>query len=232
MALQCIIIDDDDLAIRLLEDFVQQTTALQLVKSFENAVLAKEYLHHNSVDVIFLDIQMPYLSGLDFLEQLQQKPAVIITTSYPQYALDGYRLSVVDYLLKPFLIDRFNGAVQKAADYCHYRKMIAEGNEKSMDHLFIKSDHKMIKVLFNDIFFIEGLKQYIKIHLADKFIVTLESMKRMEELLPQDVFIRIHKSYIICTTKVDSYNNNEVNIKNTLLPVGKTYKQLLEKFFI
>jgi two-component system, LytTR family, response regulator len=231
MPLQCIIVDDDDLAIRLLEDFVQQTPALKLVKSFENAVLAKEYLTGNSIDIIFLDIQMPYLSGLDFLEQLQQKPAVIITTSYPQYALDGYRLSVVDYLLKPFLIDRFNGAVQKAADYCHYRKMIAAGNEKNMDHLFIKSDHKMIKVLFNDIFFIEGLKQYIKIHLADKFIVTLESMKRMEELLPQDVFIRIHKSYIICKNKIKSYSNSEVKIKDVLLPVGKTYKEQIEKSF-
>ncbi len=231
MPQQCLIIDDDDLAIRLLEDFVRRCPGLQLAASFENALLAKEYLARHTADVLFLDIQMPYLTGLNFLEQLEQKPAVIITTSYPQYALEGYRLSVVDYLLKPFLFTRFEEAVQKATDYCHYRQLAAAGEAKTTDHLFVKSDHKMVKVLLADIFYVEGWKQYVKLHLADKFIVTLETMKQMEALLPAADFVRIHKSYIVNRHHITSGGSGEVTVKEAVLPVGKTYRQQAERLW-
>ncbi len=226
MKWQCIIIDDDDLAIRLLEDYAKTFSNIVVVNTFENALLANEYLQKNKVDIIFVDIQMPFMTGLQFVEQLEQKAAIIITTSYPDYALDGYNLQVIDYLLKPYLPERFALAIEKAIAFCDYQNL----KEKSEpNYLFVKSNHKMVKVMYEDICFIEGLKQYLKIHLADQFIVILDSMKNMSQLLPTDEFIRIHKSYIIHKNKIENYDATGVNIKGVTLPIGKTYKVDFEK---
>jgi two-component system, LytTR family, response regulator len=229
MTWHCIIIDDDDLAIRLLEDYIKIFANITVAKTFENALLANDYLQKNKIDIIFVDIQMPFMTGLQFVAQLNQKAAIIITTSYPDYALDGYNLQVIDYLLKPYLPERFIQAIEKAIAFCDYQNL-KEGNDAN--YLFVKSNHKMVKVMHEDIFYIEGLKQYLKIHLADKFIVILDSMKNMQQLLPSNLFIRIQKSYIIHKSKIEHYDTTGVKIKGIVLPIGKTYRENFEKEFL
>jgi DNA-binding LytR/AlgR family response regulator len=227
--LNCIIVDDDDLAIRLLADFVAQNTQLNLVQRFDDAREAQSFLQTQAIDVLFVDIQMPYLTGLELVEQLAQKPAIIITTSYPQFALEGFRLSVVDYLLKPYLSSRFEEAVQKALDYCQYQQILQQ--QQQPDYLFVKADNKMVKIFFNDIVLVEGWKQYVKIHTTEKFVLTLDSMKNMEALLPANQFMRIHKSFIINKQKVTAFSGTAISLGKHQLPIGKTYKNQAEQLF-
>lgn len=235
--MRCLIVDDEYMARLLLEEYVGKIPSLELVGLCENALEAFHLLKTHPIDILFLDIQMPHLSGLEFVQTLRDKPAVIFTTAYSEYALEGFRLDAADYLLKPFSFERFAQAVGKAADVVTFRKQLFKpalsrsAELPEADHFFVKSDGKLIKVRFDDILYVEGLKEYISIYTVDKQrIITLQSIKNMESLLPGQRFVRIHKSYIIALKKIDALMGNLVEINKKLLPIGITYKdELLKK---
>ena len=230
--MRCIAVDDEKLVLDLLVDNINQVPYLQLVKACRNAMEAIEILQLEKIDLIFLDIQMPKLSGLQFIQSLQQPPMVILITAYEKYALESYNLNVVDYLLKPVPLERFLKACNKA------KKLFDLGKEKplvekeqSADHIFINVEYTLVKILFADILFIEGLKDYIKIHLApsSKPILTKMSLKGMEEKLPAGKFVRVHKSYIVAADKITIIKRDLVYLGNNEIPVSDFYKENLSK---
>jgi len=230
--MRCIAVDDEKLVLDLLVDNISQVPYLQLVKACKNAMEAIEILQQEKIDLIFLDIQMPKLSGLQFIQSLQQPPMVILITAYEKYALESYNLNVVDYLLKPVPLERFLKACNKA------KKLFDLGKEKplvekeqSADHIFINVEYTLVKILFADILFIEGLKDYIKIHLApsSKPILTKMSLKGMEEKLPAGKFVRVHKSYIVAADKITIIKRDLVYLGNNEIPVSDFYKENLSK---
>jgi len=230
--MRCIAVDDEKLVLDLLVDNINQVPYLQLVKACKNAMEAIEILQQEKIDLIFLDIQMPKLSGLQFIQSLQQPPMVILITAYEKYALESYNLNVVDYLLKPVPLERFLKACNKA------KKLFDLGKEKplvekeqSADHIFINVEYTLVKILFADILFIEGLKDYIKIHLApsSKPILTKMSLKGMEEKLPAGKFVRVHKSYIVAADKITIIKRDLVYLGNNEIPVSDFYKENLSK---
>jgi len=230
--MRCIAVDDEKLVLDLLVDNINQVPYLQLVKACRNAMEAIEILQQEKIDLIFLDIQMPKLSGLQFIQSLQQPPMVILITAYEKYALESYNLNVVDYLLKPVPLERFLKACNKA------KKLFDLGKEKplvekeqSADHIFINVEYTLVKILFADILFIEGLKDYIKIHLApsSKPILTKMSLKGMEEKLPAGKFVRVHKSYIVAADKITIIKRDLVYLGNNEIPVSDFYKENLSK---
>lgn len=229
--MRCLIVDDEYMARLLLEEYVRKIPSLELVGLCENALEAFHLLKTQAIDILFLDIQMPHLSGLEFVQTLRDKPAIIFTTAYSEHALEGFRLDAVDYLLKPFSFERFAQAVGKAADIVTFRKQhFQPAVLPAADHFFVKSDGKLIKVRFDDILYVEGLKEYISIYTTDKQrIITLQAIKNMESMLPEQRFARIHKSYIIALAKIDALVGNQVEIKKKLLPIGITYKEELLK---
>lgn len=233
MKLKCLVVDDEDLALALLEDYIRQCPELEWVGSCEDGLQAQAMLRQQEVDLLFLDIQMPFLNGLELLESLPLQPAVVITTSYPDYALEGFRLSVVDYLLKPFLFERFAQAVRKAGEFARYQRftkdnlLMTNTLSEHPDYLFVRSDYKMIKVKFDDILYIEGLKQYVKIQTLQKLIITLESLKNLEHQLPIAQFARVHKSFIVAVNQVEAIATRFVVIQKKKIPVGKTYRAAL-----
>lgn len=229
MEIKCLIADDSDLAVKLLVDYLQKIENCVVTKICENGQEVKDFLSIEKVDLVLLDIQMPFLTGIELLEQLEDKPAVIITTSYSDYALDGFRLQVVDYLLKPFLFDRFEQAVERAKEYIQYKTSLNNGNQPapSLNSLFVKADYKIIQIPFEDILYIEGWKQYVKIYTTEKCIITLERLKKMEELLPATDFIRIHKSFLVSLDKIKSSNKRVVEIKGKTVPIGNSFKEKL-----
>ena len=230
--MRCIAVDDEKLVLDLLVDNISQVPYLQLVKACRNAMEAIEILQQEKIDLIFLDIQMPKLSGLQFIQSLQQPPMVILITAYEKYALEGYNLNVVDYLLKPVPFERFLKACNKA------KKLFDLGKEKPFvekeqlpDHIFINVEYTLVKILFADILFIEGLKDYIKIHLtsSSKPVLTKMSLKGMEEKLPAGKFVRVHKSYIVATDKITIIKRDLVYLGNNEIPVSDFYKENLSK---
>ncbi|HXR83602.1 MAG TPA: LytTR family DNA-binding domain-containing protein [Hanamia sp.] len=228
--MQCIAVDDEKLVLDLLIDNIRQVPYLQLVKACRNAMEAIEVLQKEKVDLIFLDIQMPRLSGLQLIQTLQQPPMVILVTAYEQYALEGYNLNVVDYLLKPVSFERFLKACNKAKELFDLKKdKSVTPKEELPDHIFVNVEYTLVKILFSDILFIEGLKDYIKIHLAsaNKPVLTKMSLKAMEEKLPADKFIRIHKSYIVAADKIRVIKRDLINIGNHEIPVSDFYKENL-----
>lgn len=229
--IKCIAVDDEKLVLDLLADNIQQVPYLQLVKACRNAMEAIEVLQKEKIDLIFLDIQMPKLSGLQLIQTLQQPPMVILVTAYEQYALQGYNLNVVDYLLKPVSFERFLKACNKAKELFDLRNDKTILKEESPDHIFVNVEYTLVKILFTDILFIEGLKDYIKIHLASssKPVLTKMSLKAMEEKLPADKFIRIHKSYIVAADKITVIKRDLINIGTHEIPVSDFYKENLTK---
>jgi DNA-binding LytR/AlgR family response regulator len=227
--LNCIIVDDEPLAQEVIERYVLSMNDLLLIRKCSNALEAFEVLHTESIDLIFLDISMPVISGIDFLRSIKNTPAVIITTAYPDFALQGFELDVIDYLVKPVSMERFMKAVNKAIE----RKKTAAPSQTSShpktDFMFVKSEQKLVKVKFSEIEFIEGMKDYVKIFTKEKVIVTLLTMKFFEANLPSNDFIRIHKSYIINVDAIKSISGNEVEMKNMKLPIGSIYKENLLK---
>ena len=230
--MRCIAVDDEKLVLDLLVDNISQVPYLQLVKACRNAMEAIEILQQEKIDLIFLDIQMPKLSGLQFIQSLQQPPMIILITAYEKYALEGYNLNVVDYLLKPVPFERFLKACNKA------KKLFDLGKEKSLvqkeqlpDHIFINVEYTLVKILFADILFIEGLKDYIKIHLVSspKPVLTKMSLKGMEEKLPAGKFVRVHKSYIVAADKITIIKRDLVYLGNNEIPVSDFYKENLSK---
>lgn len=223
MTYKCIIVDDELLARTLLEDYVSKLPHLELIAKCSGASEAMEVLHNNSVDLMFLDVQMPDLTGINFLKSLKSKPIVILTTAYPDYALEGYALDVIDYLLKPISFERFLLSVNKVTEQI---KLIKGQNLKeAVGYITIKSEHRIHKVNYEDILYIEGLKEYVIFHLKqDKRLITLEALKKLEELLP-DKFMRIHRSYIINKDYVQALYGNMVEIADRKIAIGKTFKE-------
>ncbi|MDC0231305.1 LytTR family DNA-binding domain-containing protein [Aureispira] len=223
-----IIVDDEPLAQEVLETYISKFPALTLISKCNNAIEALEVLDNNSVDLIFLDIQMPQISGIDFLKTLATPPLVIFTTAFSEYAIDGFELNVVDYLLKPISLERFAKAVNKAIKQLQENtENIGNRTETTADYIFVKADKKLIKLHFNDIFYIEGLKDYVILHTPQKRIVTLQTMKSLEIKLPPDIFMRIHRSYIVNLSKISIVEGNTVHINNKIIPIGKNYKDIL-----
>lgn len=223
MKIKCIVIDDEHLARTLLDDYISKIPYLELVAKCEGAPQAIAVLQNETIDLMFLDVQMPDLTGIDFLKSLKTKPVVIFTTAYPDYALDGYALDVIDYLLKPISFERFVQAVNKAAD--QIKLLRGKGDEEDKGFIALKSEHRVHKVSYSNILLIEGLKEYVIFHLKEgKRIITLEALKNLEELLP-DNFLRIHRSYIINKNYVQSLYGNMVEIGDKKIAIGKTFKE-------
>ena len=228
--LRCIAIDDESLALDLVEDNIAKVPFLKLEARCRNAFEAIEYLQNNQVDLIFLDIQMPGLTGVQFLEGLTHKPMVIFVTAYQQYAVEGFNLDVIDYVLKPISFERFLKASHKALD--HFKSKLAlQGQtstaESKVEYIFIHADYALMKIMLDDILYIEGLKDYIKIHVrTQKFpVVCRMTMKLIAEKLPADAFLRIHKSYIVSLEKIESIRNQKVKIGENHIPLSDSYSE-------
>ncbi len=226
--MKCIVIDDEPLARKGMELHIEQIANLQLVGSFGNPLDAKEIIDNKAIDLLFLDINMPEISGLAFLEMLVNKPMVILATAYPQYALDGFELDVLDYLVKPVRFERFLKAVNKANNQMamlhakeHQNNMIESINE---EFIYIKADRKFFKVMLPQILYIEGLKDYVIIHLADRKILTAMNIKTIAAQLPTQNFVRISKSYIINAIHITSFDSYYVYLDKIELPLGSFYK--------
>lgn len=229
--IRCLVVDDEPLALHILEDYISKMPFLQLVKVTTNPIEALQLVQGGDIDLVFLDVQMPELTGIQFLRIANGKSKVILTTAYPQYALEGYELDVIDYLLKPIAFDRFFKSVQKAQTIIQpsakpeIKAETAPQNDFLSDFIFVKTEHKIQKVYLNDILFIEGLKDYISIFTPAERIITLQNMKKMEDALPEKHFIRVHKSYIVSINKIDSIERSRIFIGDKIIPVGDTYRE-------
>jgi two-component system LytT family response regulator len=227
----CLIVEDEPLARNLLTEYVKKVPFLQLIKACSNPMDALEVLHNNAVDILFLDIQMPEITGITLLKILQKKPLVILTTAYSEYALESYELDVVDYLLKPVTFDRFLKAVDKAGQRLSAGTASSSvENEKSFQEpgqpfVFVKDGTKLVKVNYDDILYVEGLKDYVTIHTRLQKIVSLQRLKSLETQLPVDRFIRIHHSYIVSLKAIDVVHKGEVQIGNAMIPISDTYRK-------
>lgn len=221
-----LIVDDEPLALEVLENYISRFSELKLVAKCNNAIEAFEALKTNMIDLMFLDIQMPQISGIDFLKTLSSPPSVIFTTAFPNYALESYELNVVDYLLKPIGFERFSKAVHKFFNLYSSVQVIENEAEKE-DFIFVKADKKLIKVLYQDIFYIEGLKDYVILHTPSGRIVTLQTMKSLEKKLPSEIFIRVHRSYIVNLNLIEMMESNSLLVKNKSIPIGKNYRDQL-----
>ena len=230
--IKCIVIDDETLARRLLKDHIGKIPELELVAQCENPLQARSEISKHKIDLMFLDIQMPEITGIDFLKTLKEKPLTILTTAYPDYALQGYELDVIDYLLKPISFERFYQAVNKALDYLQHRSAqttIVSSSEDVSDvydkgYFYAKADYKIVRINFNEILFVEGLKEYVRIHTENKKIITYISLQKMTELLPDNYFFRIHKSYIVNLQKIDTIQGNLLTIKGQQISVSKSLR--------
>ena len=228
--LRCIAVDDEPLALELLEDNISKVPYLQLVGSCHNPLEAMKILQEQKVDLVFLDIQMPGLTGLQFIQSLTQRPMFILITAYEKYALEGFNLDVIDYLVKPVSLDRFIKACNKAWELFQLRnKPGTQETAEAADFMFVNSDYSLVKVMFHDIMWIEGLKDYVRIHLksSSKPVITRMSMKSIEELLPANKFLRVQKSYIVSIAHITAVRKNSVFIGDMELPVGENYREAL-----
>jgi len=226
MEIKAVIIDDEPLAQNIIKQYAMKLPDLTIVTTCNDAICAHKVLNEQDVDLLFLDINMPKLSGISFLKNLNNPPEVIFTTAYSEYALEGFELNAIDYLKKPFSFDRFCKAYYRAEEIIRLKqKNSAPTAEPNNDFLFIKSNKKTIKIKFSDIQFIEGLGDYIKIHLSNEKLVTNLSMKKIFGLLPEKKFYRIHKSFIISIDKIENLEGNMVSVNGVKLPIGNSYRQ-------
>ncbi|SHI96243.1 LytR/AlgR family response regulator transcription factor [Flavobacterium haoranii] len=222
-----IAIDDEPLALQIISHYCDQIECITLEKTFTQQTEALKYLKKYPVDLIFLDIQMPNKNGVEFYKMLDNSPMVIFTTAHSQYAVEGFNVNATDYLLKPFSTERFMTAVQKARNEYEFRK-----NQSTQYHLMIRADYKLHRIEFDEILFIEGLDDYVQIHLTNKpKIVARLSMKGILEKLPENDFIRVHRSFIIPIKKVKAIVNKNIQINDFLIPIGETYKDAILKYF-
>ena len=231
--INCIIVDDEAHAIEVLEHYIKQTPHVQLVKSFTNPIEALQLLTQRRIDLVFLDIQMPEISGIDFIKAIQGKTKVILTTAYSEFALEGYELSVVDYLLKPIRLPRFLAAVQKAVEQITSKQESTSQSEHNDDYIFVKTESKgkLLKINLEDIDFIESMKNYVAIHRGGQKTLVYTSMKDLEERLPKKLFIRVHKSFIIPVSRITGIEGNLLRLKNVSaeILIGENYKaELME----
>ncbi|TAF64613.1 MAG: DNA-binding response regulator [Cytophagales bacterium] len=246
MKLRCLIVDDEPLALDILENYIQRLDNLELVGRCENAIEAYNILNSQKVDVLFLDIQMPQLTGIDFLKTIHTQTKIVLTTAYREYALESYELNVLDYLLKPISFDRFLKAVQKAIDHLSISPEVSNISTSPMPSnnatttqvvvqntisnpyqdafIYLKEDKRNVRVWLKEILFIESLKDYVKVKTAQKEIITYQNISYLEEKLPQEIFIRVHRSFIIALDKVDAYSMAYIEIQNIKIPIGRNYK--------
>lgn len=227
MKIKCLIIEDEKLAAEKLSGFIKKITVLELVSTFNDGISAINFLKSNTVDLIFLDIEMKDFNGIQFLKALQVKPAVIITSAYEKYAIAGYEFSVVDYLLKPYTLERFLQSVDKAINLKdlkdkakNYELIALQSNE----YIFIKSENRIEKIELDDILFIEGMKDYLRIHTKSRKVMTLQSFNGITQYLPGSNFIRVHNSYIVSINKIENIERNRIKIGDTLIPISDKYK--------
>jgi|TARA_B100000809_G_scaffold107967_1_gene106461 DNA-binding LytR/AlgR family response regulator len=223
----CVIVDDEPIAREILASFVAKIPNLELVKTYKNAIEALEISHQQKIDLFFLDINMPEISGLSLAKSIHKKSKIIFTTAYREYAVDGFNLQAVDYLLKPISFDRFLQAINtyfQGVSIIEKQVKVTETNQKN-DFVFVRSDRKMIKINFDEILYVESLSDYIKIHLKDKTIVTRETISNLETKLPAKNFLRIHRSFIVNLKKAVSYTNEFVEIGKNAIPISRTYKE-------
>ena len=227
MKIKCIIIEDEKLAAEKLAGYIEKISVIELVSVFKDGISAINYLQNNSVDIIFLDIEMKEFNGLQFLQAMKVRPAVIITSAYEKYALAGYEFSVIDYLLKPYTLERFLQAIDKVINFKqlkekakNYELIASQSNE----YIFIKSENRIEKVVLEDILFIEGMKDYLRIHTTSKKIMTLQSFNGILKHLPENIFLRVHNSYIISLNRIENIERNRIKIGETLIPISDKYK--------
>ncbi|GAA4464711.1 LytTR family DNA-binding domain-containing protein [Nemorincola caseinilytica] len=226
MNLNCVITDDEPIAQEILEEYVRMIPGLNLVAKCRNAMETLHVMRNNTVDILFMDIHMPGISGLDFIRSLKERPAIIFTTAYPNYAIDGYDVDAIDYLLKPISIDRFLRAVNKVYERA------AGATETEVRHptanktfFFIRSNTDLVKIEYDSILYIEGLENYVRIHCDNRNVISFSTMKNMEDILSQHGFLRIHRSYIINLQRVTSVQSHSFRIGTTELTVGKSYRK-------
>jgi DNA-binding LytR/AlgR family response regulator len=225
--IKCIIIEDEPLAVKVLADYISQVPFLELQGSFKDAILATDYLSDHSVDLIFLDIHLPKLKGVAFLKTFVHPPAVIITTAYHQYAVEGFDLNVTDYLLKPFEFERFLIAVNKVRMAQRGKQEPLTSGEK--DYLFLNVQKKKVKVLFAEIDYVESQREYIKIVTTKRVYLSKMSTHEIEALLPAHLFKRIHRSFIVAINKIESYTADMVEVNGVSIPIGRGYRDVIEK---
>ena len=224
--IKCIIIEDEPLAVKVLSDYISQVPFLELQATFKDAILATDWLRHNNTDLIFLDIHLPKLKGMAFLKTLTHPPAVIITTAYHQYAVEGFNLNVTDYLLKPFDFERFLIAVTKVKSAEREKEKRNESGIK--DFIFLNAERKKVKILFSEIVYIESQREYIRIVTTKKEYISKMSTHEMEDLLPANLFKRIHRSFIISVSKIESYTAEMVEVNGISIPIGRGYRDIIE----
>ncbi len=228
----CIIVEDEPLAVKVLADYIAQVPFLEPKGTFKDAILAADYLRNHPVDLIFLDIHLPKLKGMAFLKMLAHPPAVIITTAYHQYAVEGFALNVTDYLLKPIEFERFLTAVAKVRTVRTPKPEFPENSEKSSepkDYLFVNVQKKNVKILFSDIVYVESQREYIKIVTGKAEYLSKMSTHEIEALLPAHLFKRVHRSFIISVSKIDAYTAEAVEVNGVSIPVGRGYREVLDQ---
>lgn len=230
MTIKAIAIDDEPLAIDIIKEYATKIDNIELLATFNSAIDALKFVSNNSVDLIFLDIQMPDINGMDFLKILNKKPYIIFTTAYDKYAIEGYEYNTVDYLLKPFAFDRFYMAVNKVSDL--FRKSTIPQPttiaETLPDFFFVKSEHKIIKIKNESVLYVEGLKDYLKIVTDTGYTLTLMNFKNLMELIPENQFCRVHKSFIVAVNQIETIEKNRIRIGEKHIPIGDSYK---DEFF-
>jgi two-component system LytT family response regulator len=225
--IRCLVIDDEPLAQNVLETYIKKVHFLTLVAKCENAVDAFDVLQNENIDLIFSDIHMPEVNGIEFIKSLKNSPFVIFTTAFSEYALEGFNVDAVDYLMKPVAFDRFLKSVNKV------KQLTSSGQSaksEALSYLFVKEDYKLVKVNFHEIFYIEGMKDYVKIFTTAKMTITHITMKRLEELLPKEKFLRTHKSFIVSLDAIKAVNGNTIEMaNNSKIPIGLQYREIVMK---
>lgn len=226
MKLSCIIIDDEYLAIKLLEEYTNRHERITLQQTFKDPRLALQHLREKGADLLLLDIQMPFLNGFELLSQLTDPPLVVFTTARHDFAVQAFELDVVDYLVKPIAWERFDKAINRAAEFQEYRRIMAGKEQNNKNYLMVRSGYRIVRIDHASILFIEGLNEYVKVYTSDKVHVTLAALKDLSETLPANDFVRIHKSYIVSIPHIVSWTTQSVTLKsNKQLPIGRVYKE-------
>ncbi len=235
MTLTCVVVEDEPLARNLLEQYILKVSHLQLIKSFANPLAALEFLRNNSVDILFSDIQMPEITGISLLKILPKKPLVILTTAYSEYAIEGYELDVLDYLLKPITLERFLKSVEKATQRLsaappQHALETAPPIDQTQASIFVKDGTKLVKIRLNEILYIEGLKDYVTIHTKEKKVVTLQTLKSLEAQLTPHHFIRVHHSFLVSFDAIDTIEKEKIQIGKVWIPISDTYRKSVKEF--
>ncbi len=230
--INAIAVDDEPLALQLVTGYIEKTPGLNLLGKFDNPLDAMDFIAREDVDLIFIDIRMPDLSGLEFTRSMVKGPKVIFTTAYEKYALDGFKLDVVDYLLKPFSYEEFLKSVQKVQKLIKLENSVPDQIDSNNEFLFLKSDYKIKRINFNDILYIEGLKDYVKVYIqnATKPVLSLSTMKLLESKLPESKFMRVHRSFIVNLEKIDTIERSRIVFGKTYIPVSDQYKEKFQEF--